>query len=201
MGNKIDDPIRPTALQSFRVSARSQATWNALLSSAKARIHLPQPCLNVQGLLNGTPSIPQSHHVTEFSGSDSLFLEGSSTWALLRDEKPLIHACDLEPTKSSLPRKVYIGKGSPRTCNFSDGFCPDWPGFKSESDSGNYLSLFVLGWSYVFSARLIELRRQTMGDKVSYTEHMTQLAPADGDREMGALGLEIRTSDFEEVRW
>lgn len=201
MGNRINDTIRPTALQSFRVSARSQATWNALLSSAKARIHLPQPCLNVQGLLSGTPSIPQSHHVTEFSGSDSLFLEGFSTWALFRDEKPLIHACDLEPTKSSLPRKVCIGNGSPRACNFSDDFCPDWPGFQSESGSGNYLSLLVLGWSYVFSARLIELRRQTTGDKVSYTGNMAQLAPASSNREMGALGLEICTSDFEEVRW
>ena len=60
----------------------------------------------------------------------------------------------------------------PVFCNISDEFLPAWIGFEhlpNYASGGNYLTAFVLGWSYILSARLIELRKKTEDDKIIYT--------------------------------
>lgn len=112
------------------------------------------------------------------------------------------HQCDLPPTKKTLPRKVYIGQSRPGTCNLSNDFFAGWPGLQPlSSPSGSYLAVFALGWSYVLSARLIELRRRTTNDKVIYTDDIAEWTSGNDDNTGERFDLDIGCDSIAEVRW
>lgn len=202
MYNSDDDPLRPRHFLSFQVSTRSRSTWHALLSSARSLTHLPYCCSNIKSLLNQTPSIPASAEVIENIGGASLSLEGCSTWTVSSNDKALNHTCELPPINKTLSRKVYIGESRPGTCNLSDDYFSEWPGFQPlPKPSSNYLSVFVLGWSYVLSARLIELRRTTTKDKVVYTDDIAQWNPGHDNHTGEHFELDIGCDEIAEVRW
>lgn len=187
---------------SFQVSTHSRSTWRALLSSARSSTHLPYCCSNTRSLLNHTPSIPESAQVVESSGKRTLFIEGHSTWTVTSGDTRLNHDCELPPRKKTLPRKVYVGESRPLTCSLSNDFFSTWPGFQQISaPTGNYLAAFVLGWSYVFSARLIELRRKTTNDKVIYTDIIAQWSPTHGNNAGDHFELDIGFENVAEARW
>lgn len=166
MDHNDNELLRPNFHLSAQTLSLSRSTWHALVSSAQYATSLPYRCSNIKALLNQTPSIPQSTEATECAGKKSLFLEGYSTWSISPPGKISNHTCELPPVKKTLSRKVYIGQSRPSTCNFSEDDVPEWTGYQPIPEPvGNYLSVFVLGWSYVLSARLIELRRTTIKDK------------------------------------
>lgn len=189
------DLLRPDRFLSSSSLRRSRSSWQTLLSSAQSAATLPYPCVNIKALLNKTPSIPQSPEAAECAWPNSLFIEGYSKWTISRSN----NACHLPSTKQMLPRDVCIGDSQPGTCNLSEDYIPQWIGFQSPSRPvGNYLCVFVLGWSYILSARLIELRRTTTEDKVVYTDNNAQLNRHDeGDH----FDLDIGSDDAAEVGW
>lgn len=192
-----EDLLRPDPLLSSRILTRSQSTWQALLFSTQSMTNLPYSCGNIKALLNKIPSIPQSAEATEFVGTNSLYLEGYSNWAVSPD-----HTCELPPIKKTLPRKVYIGESRPGICSLSGDFIPEWTGFQLlPKRSGNYLSVFVLGWSYILSARLIELRQKTTKDKVVYTDIKARWDMDDDDHITQHFDLDIGSDNFAEARW
>ena len=90
----------------------------------------------------------------------------------------------------------------PGTCSLSNDSFTGWPGLHPlPSPAENLLAPFVLGWSYVFSARLIELRQRTPSDKVIYTEDMAQCSFQHDVNDDGHFDLDIRTGRIAEVRW
>lgn len=196
------DLLRPNFLLAFKTLTRSQSTWQTLLSSVQSGTDLPYPCCNVKALLNKTPSIPQSIEVTECSGTKSLSLEGYSRWSVSPAYKLPSHTCELPPIKTTLSRKVYIGESRPKTCSLSAEYISEWTGFQPLSEPmSNYLSVFVLGWSYILSARLIEIRRKTAHDKVVYTYNQTQWDRPDGDQAGNHFDLDIGSDSYAEVQW
>lgn len=197
-----NDPLRPQESASFQVSALSRSTWHALLSSARSLTHLPYRCSNIKTLLNQTPSIPECAQVMETIGDNSVFLEGHATWTVSSSNKILNHNCELPPTKKTLSRKVYIGESCPGVCNLSNDYFSEWPGFQPLTNSiGNYLAVFVLGWSYVLSSRLIELRRRTTEDRVVYTDNMAQWDSSLDTDTGDYFELDIGCDRLAEVRW
>ncbi|PLB54075.1 hypothetical protein P170DRAFT_397106 [Aspergillus steynii IBT 23096] len=200
MSHSDCDPLRPDKLSSSQVSIHSLSTWRALLSSAQSSTHLPHCCGNIKSLLSQTPSIPESAQVIEELGNGSLFIQGYSTWSVSAiNEQPNPH-CELPPIKQTLPRKIYIGESCPGTCDLSNSYFPEWPGLQPLSNTtGNYMAVFLLGWSYVLSARLIEVRRRTAKDKVVYTDNM---APSSHDVIGGEyFDLDIGCDCISAVRW
>ncbi|KAJ5922904.1 hypothetical protein N7516_010607 [Penicillium verrucosum] len=200
--NSGDDLLRPQELASFQVSALSQSTWQALLPSAGSSTHLPYRCSSIKSLLNQTPSIPETTQVIEGVEKDSIFLEGYATWTVSPPNKRLNHNCDLPSIKKTSPRKVYIGESCPAVCNLSNVYLSGWPGLQQLTNSaGNYLAMFVLGWSYILSVRLIELRRRTTEDRVVYTDDMAQWNPAHDANSGDYFELDIGGDSVAEVRW
>ncbi|KAJ5112940.1 hypothetical protein N7456_001474 [Penicillium angulare] len=176
MTNSDDDILRPNTFASSRVSISSLSTWRALLSSGHSMTHLPTGCSNIKSLLNHTPSIPGPDQAIEVIGNSSVFLEGYSSWSISTANTRLNPDCELPPSKQAPPREVLIGESRPGACTLSREYISEWPGLQpSPSSAGNYLAVFVLGWSYIFSARLVEVRRGTAQDGISYTENMAHM--------------------------
>lgn len=138
---------------------------------------VPQSCSNIRTLLHNTPSIPDSSSIIETVDDTTLFLEGHSQWKI---DSPA--SCDLPSTKRSRPQQVQVGVANPAFGRVSNEFLPDWAGFEALPETrpvGNYLCAFILGWSYILSARLLELRRKTDNDKILYIDQQATLHGSD----------------------
>lgn len=118
------------------------------------------------------------------------------------NKRALNHDCDLPPIKKTLARKVYIGESHPGICSLSNDYFYGWPGLQPlPGPAGNCIAVFVLGWSYILSARLIELRRKTTEDKVVYTDDIAHWNPGLENDKDGCFELDIGCDNIAEVRW
>lgn len=197
--SRHSDILRPTFSQSVRISTYSWASWSGLVISAHLASSLPSSCSEIRTLLNNTPSIPSASDVPDAVEGYLLVLEGHSKWSV--SDKSSYDECDLKATKDAYPRSAYIGVPRTSLCQLSDGYMSEWPGFEGMSQSsGNHLCACVLGWSYVFSARLIELRRVTPNDSVTYTDNMAQWS-TDGPASSGLFELPLEHVEPAEARW
>lgn len=68
------------------------------------------------------------------------------------------------------------------------------------SSRGNHLSVFVLGWSYVISAHLIELRRTSSKDHILYTKSLAIHGLQIEDGTTDYFDLEIPSDIPSEIR-
>lgn len=196
------DLLRPDFLLSSETLTHSRTKWHALLSSSHPATNLPHSCSNVKILLNKTPSVPEYPEATECARKNHLSLEGYSKWSVLPADKPSRHTCELPPFKRNLSRQVCIANSRPKTCTLSADYIRDWTGFQPlQEPVGNYLCVFVLGWSYILSARMVELRRTTTDDKVVYTNNHAQWGRLQGTEASTYLDLDIGSNDVAEVRW
>ncbi|KAE8137960.1 hypothetical protein BDV38DRAFT_292574 [Aspergillus pseudotamarii] len=205
MDDSNHDLLRPDHHSATDVLKHSKSTWNALLSSAQSETALPHACSNMKALLNKTPSIPKPADAADYLGTDALYIEGYASWSV----SPVNRSCNCElpSRKKTGSRKVYIGGSQPSTCDLSAEYISDWNGVHPlPGPMSNYLEVFVLGWSYILSARLIEIRRSTIKDKVVYTKskaqwnlhgrHQTDKSIMDD-----SYIIDIETDDFAELRW
>ena len=205
MPNDDSDLLRPDFHFSNEVLTRSRSTWSAVASAAQSATNLPSACCNVKAFLNKTPSIPESSGATDRIGSNSVYIQGYASWSVMPVHRP--SACELPPRKKTGSRHVYIGESKPSTCNLSSEYIPEWSGFHPLPDPvSNYLAVFVLGWSYILSARLIEIRRSTSNYTVVYTDNKAQCDCHEQDQTDtlitdGSYIIDIGTDDFAEVQW
>lgn len=205
MDGSNHDLLRPDIHRATDVVSHSKSTWNALLSSAQSATALPHPCSNIKALLNKTPSIPEPVDAADCFGTNSLYIEGYATWSVSPVDRS--SACGLPPRKKTGSRTVYIGGCRPSTCDLSAEYVSEWNAFYPLLNPvSNYLGIFVLGWSYILSARLIEIRRSTMKDMVIYTDSKAQWdchiqSQTDGPLPDNSYIIDIGTHDLAEVRW
>lgn len=193
------DILRPSPQDSAKVLDYSYNTWHQLLWSAEAKAQLPDACSSIRALLHSTPAIPDTSKISEFAGDHSLFLEGYSIWNI-----DSISPCHLTTeTKKGRPQTIRIGVPKPTFCSISENFLPEWPGFEALPDvsGSNFLSVFVLGWSYVVSTRLVELRGN-QHDQAQYTNNIAIMANKSGGLNLNT-GYELPIGDAtaQESRW
>ncbi|KAJ5974559.1 hypothetical protein N7481_011769 [Penicillium waksmanii] len=108
-------------------------------------------------------------------------------------------ACDLPSTKQTPTLDVAIAESLPGKLKLSDD-----PALRfSSEDRGDYICLFVLGWPYILSVRLIELRGKDSDDRVSYTGNLVENC-VNGKKSKStraAIELNIGTQDYAERLW
>ena len=164
---RVADTLRPNPAQSSHVFNKSKRVWRRLHARALAASYFTPSCANVGNLLHKTPSLPSRAEIEDSAGDTSLYLEGYSVWDLGTT------FCDLaDKAKKSRLQKAVIGRTHASFCHLSNESCTQWLGFEEsqhKSWTGSYLFAFVLGWSYVLSARLLELRKESDIDQISYT--------------------------------
>ncbi|KAL2443644.1 hypothetical protein ABEF95_009348 [Exophiala dermatitidis] len=198
-----DDPLRPSAKEASAVLKKSQRHWGALLACARAADSLPASCANIHSLLHETPALPGADvDVEEIvdSKKESLDLVGYSVWGLGSTK------CDLSnETKSSRAVEVQIGTSEPQFCTLSTEATLQWTGFqgfRAQRKTGNYLCALVLGWSYVLSARLVELRRMSGNDRITYTEAQAPLITGEQPFSEGdGVAISVGKADPGACRW
>ena len=195
-----NDLLRPSKRQSLRVLALSRHTWATLLDAARIATRLPQSCSNISNLLSRTPSLPERQEVDEIDEGAVLSLEGYSRWRITSSR-----CCDLTSKLKTSPRqRVNIGVPHPIFCDISDEFAQAWLGFEHMqncSSGGNYLAAFVLGWSYILSARLIELRKKTTDDQIIYTDKEARYYCDDINHPCDGFTIPIDNVNANECRW
>ncbi|KAK2757195.1 hypothetical protein FQN54_004709 [Arachnomyces sp. PD_36] len=182
------DLLLPSRRKSQRTTIYSRKTWYSLRSSAT---HIPDSCSNIRPLLHKTPGIPDASSSAEIVEPNMLFLEGYSQWRISG-------SCS-KNMKRSPSQRVNIGVEKPAYCSVSNEHLLSWVGFETHRDTpsnGNYLCVFVLGWSYVLSALLIELRREDENDKILYTDETADIFSSTGH-----FPIPIGNADAHELRW
>jgi hypothetical protein len=192
------DALRPSKRQSSKMLARSRRTWGALHLTAHSAAHYPPSCSNIGNLLHRMPSIP-GQNVFENVEGDNLSLEGHSQWRIESSVN-----CDLtNKSKHSHPYKVHIGLAYPNYCSVSEK-SSDWLGFeqvKSCAPRNNYVCALTLDWSYVLSARLIELQKIAVHDKVCYTNEKASSRCHNTVLFDDGFTFPVGSADADERRW
>ncbi|KAF2259161.1 hypothetical protein CC78DRAFT_83259 [Lojkania enalia] len=188
--------LRPNTEQSLRVLSKSRRYWKELLDSAMSTINYPASCFRIHGLLNQTPALPSHPGIREDAGN-SLCLEGSPEWDIGRPS-----GCSLESTtKASRLQKVPIGLLEPTFCQLSKVHLPARADGHDTDTSTNYLAIFVLGWSYIFSARLVELRGESFADQVIYTELRATVRVQTDEAQNNYWSFQMGDLTATELRW
>ncbi|KAK2877793.1 hypothetical protein FQN49_001191 [Arthroderma sp. PD_2] len=193
------DLVRPSRRQSSKYLAHSRKEWQSLLAFANSKPQFPETCYNLCSLLYRTPSIPDSTKVCEVTKGTASYLEGYSQWKIPSDTH-----CDLNTEmKESSCHKVYVGVNKPALCKTSDEFLSTWAGFETSpnTSAGNYLFAFVLGWAYVLSARLVELRQTSEDDNIFYTTDQSPTISPDMSVPTGHFPISIGQVNAAECRW
>lgn len=194
------DLLRPSSKASLRAIIHSRRTWQSLQSSAQKSAHYPDACCNLRSMINNAPAIPEATHVPEKVYPQYLALQGAALYQIV-SKKP----CTLSSQfKQSLDWQFSIANPDPKLCRFSDHFPSAWPGFDALSNAqptGNYLFAFVMGWSYVLSARLIELRRMTDEDTITYAQNVAPIYCRRENPSEAHHCVDIGNADEQEIRW
>ncbi|KAL4955728.1 hypothetical protein BDW69DRAFT_204224 [Aspergillus filifer] len=157
-------PLRRLDILSYtRIMSCLDTHWRHSISKlAKAR--LPSAIVLAVLQVFGHFKSDEYTGILEHSESSFLYLEGYLEWLISSENQ-----CDLGPIKKARPKRVYIGVTQPATARLSEHLT-EWPGYDDlPRSTGIFLGIFALGWSYVLSTRLIELRRTTVKDEVFYT--------------------------------
>lgn len=193
------DAVRPSPKQSSAVLRAACRSWGAILDDATTAEGFPASCTDVTNLLHQTPSIPSSLDIKEFVEDTLVYLEGFSVWDLSSPK------CDLAgQTKLSSTQKVFIGSDRPQFCRISNETSSKWPGFEDfrhVRSTGNYVFALVLGWSYVLSVRLVELRKESNNDKISYTNEKASSSSSEIPLSENGFPIPVGTVDVAECRW
>ncbi|WEW58754.1 hypothetical protein PRK78_004222 [Emydomyces testavorans] len=195
-----NDLLRPKPKESSRIFLHSLKTWRSLLFVAQSTTRFPDSCINIRNVLHNTPAIPDSSGVTETAEGNCLLLNGYSLWKIHS-----ISDCELNTKlKRSQSQAIVIGELQPTYCKLSNEFLLKWSGLDTTPNTpqtGNYLCVFVLGWAYILSARLLELRRENDADKLSYTDSRAILSAMNPTTHDCRFLIPVGDADEQELRW
>ncbi|KAF2241414.1 hypothetical protein BU26DRAFT_525236 [Trematosphaeria pertusa] len=190
----VENP-RSNPEQTSRVLTRSWRYWKQLLESATSMKDYPASCFDIGVLLNQTPPIPNNPKIKEEEVSGNLYLKGNAEWDIGGRS-----GCSLErTTKYSRLQKIPIGSSEPHFCQLSNQASPQR--CRRHRDIGNHLALFVLGWSYVLSARLVESFRKSVADHVTYTDSRAAVRASSKEATANSLPIQMGNLTAAELRW
>ncbi|KAL9023528.1 MAG: hypothetical protein Q9196_007148, partial [Gyalolechia fulgens] len=97
--------------------------------------------------------------------------------------------------------KGCISIQSPTPVDWNGTSFRQWVGVEGENTTRNYISILALGWSYILSARLLEMQGQG-GAEIEYTQSMATGYKRDvGDSLAAAITVDIGDVDDHAARW
>jgi hypothetical protein len=189
------DAVEPDPHELFSVAEQSHSIWSAYLEKAQGQAGIAESCFRVEDIIGPTPAFPRgwleyvgTDGIRKYrDGSSELYLSGRGYW---RDTKS---SCGLD--SKVLEKSLLVGIQEPRRIELvKDGRFQQWPGIAELTCpvEGNYLSILVFAWAYIFSAKWIEL--QSDQGEMEYV-----ISDIDDDSH---LDLEIEVSqDCDALEW
>ncbi|KAK2811595.1 hypothetical protein FQN50_001937 [Emmonsiellopsis sp. PD_5] len=171
------DQLQPTPQQLETAAERCREYWHALVTMALSRRlrGIPLTSTNPQRMLNRIPAIRtglgniSSYRIGSSSqDGKALHVQASSTWRITASEAA---NCGLAGREKEVHGSLQIGIEAPIPCRFEGDSFRRWTGGPDEPrDMPGYLGVLALGWSYILSARLVEMQGEGAG--MSYTSLM-----------------------------
>ncbi|KAL2363903.1 hypothetical protein RJZ56_003189 [Blastomyces dermatitidis] len=179
-----EDVIRPSTAKSRTVYEQGFCIWTRLHTRARQEPSLPQTCFHIQPAVRQVP--PLVHDLDLKCEYECLYATGTSIWETSRDQ------CKLPPVEKRLELPVSINH--PTRLTLSENLDPTYRKWFKREES--HLSVLILAWSYIFSARWVELMP---GAHLTYTEKHVEYDNK-GDEQTQVM-VDIGNVDDEAARW
>ncbi len=213
MANEVQPDL--TTIQ--QILRRSRSLWSSYAATT-TELRLPAQCVQLRNLLGKVPAFPTSslhahaklsalrYHHSRFG----LRIGGTSTWRTSLGE------CSLPP--KTLSHELLCGVFNSTGYSFAEhSRFMDWPGVQegdgqtTEGDGqmteGNHLTILLLAWAYILSARWVELL-SPYGLEGSFplgSIHYSDLQAArlrnEEDIPAGAIEIDISEKGERAARW
>ncbi|KAJ5350606.1 hypothetical protein N7541_008333 [Penicillium brevicompactum] len=169
-----NDVAQPNKEELNEALTKSRNYWHLLGSVAHAirdtglLVEYTDPRLSLRRVpkLHARPE--ESHTQPLLYSRRNMILKASSVWKVTGHED-----CDGLKEEVIRPSYMKLASGNCVPVELDGEVFSTWIGTKEEaSTNSNYISILTLGWCYILSARLIELRGA--GATLSYTDSETQ---------------------------
>jgi hypothetical protein len=199
--------VRPDSESIQRLLQKSGSLWSSYATAA-TDARLPAECNQIQNVLSRVPAFPtrllQSNQTTStlryLHSAFGLQISGRSSWHTSHGEcelPPKILHCDILCGVRSSTGCVLV-----EHCRFAD-----WPGIQNEDEEerrGNHLAILILAWSYILSARWIEL--QGNGHGMHYADMQAawlkkEEEQGEEDVSQGIIEVDIGEASLGAARW
>ncbi|KAJ5123880.1 uncharacterized protein N7515_007705 [Penicillium bovifimosum] len=196
-----NEHLQPTQLQLDIATNQARTYWHQLAEKVIANqggVHLGASVL--QNLLCRVPSIPtQPLAINEILSSDG------ATKSVLAPALSTMHVvepgCEVGGKSKENRATVLIGIQTPTSCQFTGDTFRQWRTTGTAKPySSNYIGILSLAWSYILSARLLELQNQD-GAELVYTSSTARARRIDvvGTDESKRPGSQVIEVDIGEV--
>ncbi|KAI2011690.1 hypothetical protein LOZ39_001012 [Ophidiomyces ophidiicola] len=179
-----EDIVRPGTETSRTVFEQGFRIWTTLRTCAQQEPSLPQTCFQIQDAFQLLPPLVQD--VDLKCKHNSLYATGTSIWGTSQGQ------CKIPVVEKRLELPVSINHSTRLALSESIPNCQKW--FQQEE---NHLSVLILAWSYIFSARWVEL---IPGAELTYTGKHAEYGNSNGDRQTQVV-VDVGDVDNDAARW
>ena len=183
----MEDAIRPNNERLRTAYEQGHRNWHSLYLRAKQEPGLPQFCFQFQRAFQQQPRF--SHNLDLKQSYGFLYAVGVSSW----ETGTSYGHCRIPSFEQRLdisvsvnrPTSLVLRDGSDHTSNYSTWF----------DREDNHLSVLILAWAYILSARWAELMPEST---VRYTDSQ---AKWNGDESANSIVVDIGDVNEERARW
>ncbi|EGD94335.1 hypothetical protein TESG_01855 [Trichophyton tonsurans CBS 112818] len=181
-----EDVVRPSPESCRAVYEDGFRTWTRLLARAQLEPGLPKICFHIQPALRNTP--PLIHDLDLKCEYNRLYAAGTSIWETSRGQ------CKISRVEKGLTLPVSID--NPTQLALSQNQEPTYHKWFNHGD--NHLSVLISAWSYIFSARWVELMP---GAEMIYTGSHAEFGGLSAGDERTKVMVDVGDVDDDAARW
>ncbi|KAK4149748.1 hypothetical protein C8A00DRAFT_46692 [Chaetomidium leptoderma] len=195
------DAVRLSAEDFRGVYEQSFRAWSAFYHGAIEQRGLPLPYLDIQGAFRQHPSFPRDlrlEHV-KYPKHSQVYATGRSTWGSTQPDCE----CDygLPPFHQQVQIGVVLRNPIPLSIAATEHEIR-WASWFARGDQ-NYLTVLILAWSYILSARWAEIMPK--GTSFVYTSSVADNHSPDAQTTLPpdhiSLEVDVRDAGPDEARW
>ncbi|KAH8672822.1 hypothetical protein BGZ60DRAFT_405680 [Tricladium varicosporioides] len=218
--DEVGDELRPSKVDIQRIYAQSSQRWCSHARKSYLQSGFWPESLRLRNMLGNVPSylgyglltFREQRNKPEYdlhtkvlsNGLSVLYVNGESLWSVGEGD------CDLK--EKTMPNQLLLGVQSSISCSFSgDDRFTDWPEFhkydKTQSRDGNCLAILVFAWSYILSARWVEIQ-QTSGtfavqsnDRMVYLCHQAGWKDDASESLLNTIDVNLGDASNDAARW
>ncbi|KAG4434241.1 hypothetical protein IFR05_010283 [Cadophora sp. M221] len=218
--DEANDELRASKADIQRIYAQSSQRWRSHARKSYLQTGFSPEFLRLQNMLGNVPSYlgddliafreqsnkPEfSLHTKAFSNRVSaLYVNGVSLWNVGEGD------CDLK--EKTMPNQLLLGVQKSISCSFSgEDHFTNWPEshehHKTQSRNGNCLAILIFAWSYILSARWVEMQQSSGKFAAQSNDHMVYLCDQAGWRDdtseilLDTIDVNLGDASIDAARW
>ncbi|OJD10746.1 hypothetical protein AJ78_08325 [Emergomyces pasteurianus Ep9510] len=180
-----EDTVRQSSEKNQTVYEQGYGIWTTLHTHAQQEPSLPQTCFQIQDTFRQLP--PLVHDLDLKCEYNCLYATGTSIWGTSRGK------CKLPPVEKRLELPVSINHST--RLALSESLEPIYQKWFNREE--NHVAVLILAWSYILSARWVELMP---GAELTYTEKQAEYGNNEGDEQTQVM-VDVGDVDDDAAKW